>query len=172
MLTDDLIQRFRDSLFAGHYNLLLGSGISLESRNHAGDQLRSSERLRQDLCALVGARPTTSLPRVYGLLSPEQRQKEITNKYSGCTPGPELAPLRDYLWKRILTFNVDDVVESLYEEHSSQTLDSLNFDSGYKPETNRSEVQCIHLHGHVLLPESGYVFAHSEYVAVMNTGLD
>ena len=168
MISDELFGSFRDSLYSGQYNLLLGSGVSLGSRNQAGQGLKSADQLRSDLCALTGARASTSLPRVYSLLNPQQRQQQITEMYLGCTAGDELDPLPRYVWKRILTFNVDDVLQALYAKHkAAQNLITLNFDSEFRPDTNKSEVQCVHLHGHVRSPDSGYVFSHSEYVAVM-----
>lgn len=167
MLDAALLPAFRESLLSGKYNLLLGAGVSLTSRNRAGLLLRSTEQLRLDLCKATGAHPTAALPRVYGLLQPDQVRTEIVNRYSGCTPGPELGPLKRYVWKRIFTFNVDDVIESLYERDAQQDLISLNFDSSFEPDTDKSELQCIHLHGHVARPGSGFVFSHNEYVRFM-----
>ena len=169
MIPSTVHAAFRDSLFAGNYNLLLGSGISLNSRNDQGELLRGSEQLREDLCAVSGARPTTSLSRAYSLLTPQQRQAELVGKYRNCHPGAELRPLSRYLWKRAFTFNIDDVLEVLYSQGEGiQQLISLNFDSTFEPDTSLSELHCVHLHGYVHKPGPGFVFSHSEYARVMH----
>lgn len=90
MLEAAQLELFRDSLLSGRYNLLLGSGTSLTSRNKSGQLLRSAERLREELCALTGLRAGTSLTRAYGLLTDDQRRSEIVETFSGCKPGPDL----------------------------------------------------------------------------------
>ena len=168
MLSSKLIEPFRHTLFTGKYNLLLGSGISLKSRDRNGEFLRGTERLRLDVCGLTGASTGTSLPRAYGLLTDHQRKTELIDKYSNCQPGDELYPLRQCLWKRIFTFNIDDVVENLYGSNDgAQELIALNFDSVFEPDTDISELQCIHLHGYVRQPNEGFVFSHHEYARIL-----
>jgi hypothetical protein len=69
MVPSTLAKSFEDTLLAGGYNLLVGSGISLDSRNGNGEPLRSADQLRRDLCSLTGARDTTTLTRAYALLN-------------------------------------------------------------------------------------------------------
>jgi hypothetical protein len=159
---------FEETLLAGGYNLLVGSGISLDSRNGRGEQLRSAEELRRDLCNLTGARENTSLTRVYALLSGPQVQAEIVDKFLKCSPGPSLQPLPFFLWRRIFTFNVDDVLENLYKGTAKQGLVPLSFKAAFEPTPDRRELQAIHLHGSALWPGEGFVFAATEYVKVMS----
>ena len=162
-------EAFRDTLFAGKYNLLLGSGVSLKSRVRSGAFLRGTEQLRRDICALTNTGTGTSLSRAYCLLTDQQRQTELVDKYSNCQPGAELLPLSRCLWKRIFTFNIDDVVEALYDqERREQRLVLLNFASTFEPDTHLSELQCVHLHGYVGRPADGFVFSHTEYVRRLN----
>jgi len=167
VLESNLTESFRDTLFAGRYNLLLGAGASLTSKNKAGQPLRSTEKLRADICALTGAGTATSLTRAYGLLNPAQRQAELVIKYSGCTPAEELRMLPDFIWKRLFTFNIDDAVEAAYGAGSQQELVALNFDSTFEPDTDKSELQCVHLHGTVQQPDSGFVFSYLEYARAL-----
>ena len=168
MIDPSLADSFRNALFAGKYNLLLGSGVSLKSHDGHGKLLRGTEELRGDICKITGAKPETSLSRAYSLLTPQQRQSELLDRYSHCKPGRELLPLRQFLWKRIFTFNIDDVIENLYRHNDrAQDLTTLNFDSAFEPDTKTSELQCIHLHGFVKRYESGFVFSHNEYARVL-----
>ena len=169
MIAKEHMLNFRDTLLTGGYNLLFGSGISLDSQNKFGHYLRSTEKLRTDLCKLTGANRNTSLTRVYGLLKPEQVKSEIVEKYSHCRPGSTLKYLPHFLWRRLFTFNVDDVIEELYHNTSNikQDIIPLNFNSSFEPTPEKNEIQTIHLHGWVKQPESGFVFSSSEYVRVM-----
>ena len=173
MIADEMKPAFRDTLLKGGYNLLLGSGITLDSHNGLGELLRSSEHLRKDLCAATGAPATTSLTRAYALLSPQLRERELTQKFAGCKPGLSVDGLPRFLWRRLFTFNIDDVFENLFEGamERKQALVSLNFDAPFEPTPERNELHAVHLHGWVRHSEAGYVFSASEYVRVM-TGLN
>src|SRR5262245_59407066 len=125
----------REALFAGEYNLLLGSGVTLDAKDSAGEFLRGAEQLRKDLLALTREPPATSLQRVYGLLTSDQVRTQITDRYSGCVPGPGLRNLPKYLWRRLFTFNVDDVFDNLYATtpFTMQTAEMFNFNTPLEP---------------------------------------
>lgn len=97
MVPETVLPAFRDTLLSGSYNLLLGSGTTLDSHNGRGELLRSTEQLRRDLCTLTGAPGTTSLTRAYALLTPQQRHAELVERFAKCTPGPTLASLPRFL---------------------------------------------------------------------------
>ena len=169
MIPKDTIAAFQNTLFTGGYNLLLGSGICLDSNNGLSEQLRSAEELRQDLCSLKKVRDTTALTRVAGMLTPEEVEKQLVQRFSNCKPGKSLTYLPKYLWKRLFTFNIDDVLETLYRgsDHVKQTLIPINFDSQFEPGPNRGELHAIHLHGWVGQPKSPFVFSHAEYARTL-----
>ena len=167
MISPDLLPAFRQSLLSGSYNLLTGSGISRDSKNGRGDQLLGAEDLRAALCSLTGAKSSTSLSRVYPLLSPAQISTELVEHYENCRPGPSLAFLDKFLWRRHFTFNVDDVLESLYGTASLQELTPINYDAPFEPTPTRSQLQVIHLHGWVRRPAAGFVFSNNEYARNM-----
>lgn len=164
MVDPTLIDPFRNTLFSGKYNLLLGSGVSLSSRNQQGANLRGMEELRLDICRLTDVKDTTSISRAYDLLTPQQLRSELIDKYSHCQPARDLLPMRRFLWKRIFTFNIDDIIENIYRgKDRAQELTTFNFDSTFEPDTDKSELQCIHLHGFTGQPEQGFIFSHNEY---------
>ncbi len=168
MIDPKFTEAFRDTLFSGKYNLLLGSGVSLNSCDGRGRPLRGTDQLRRDICNVTEINSATSLPRAYALLTPQQRQSELVDRYSRCKPGKELLSLRQFLWKRVFTFNIDDVIENIYRySDSAQKLVTLNFNSAFEPDTEKSELQCIHLHGHVKQYQAGFVFSHNEYARTM-----
>ena len=169
MMPEKYLSTFEQTLYAGQYNLLFGSGISLDSRNAAGVLLESSDKLRLRLCKKTGAPTSTSLSRVYGLLSRDQIVNQVATPYRGCTASSSLSPLPLYLWRRILTFNIDDVVENLYNsvEGAKQEIRSINYSDPFEPTPQPKQLQLVHLHGKADAPDSGFVFSPNDYVRVM-----
>jgi hypothetical protein len=170
MIPSELLEAFKTSLLSGEYNLLLGSGVSLDSRNGEGTQLQSAETLRKNLCAKKGVDGNTALHRVYSLLSAAERETEIIKAYSACIAGDSLKPLTNFLWRRLFTFNVDDVIESLYSKakDAKQELISLNFSAPFEPTPRRDELITVHLHGGVRFPTDGFIFSYTEYARLIS----
>lgn len=165
MLTDDVLNALRPSLFAGHYNLLLGSGISLDSTDSNGKPLKSASDLTVELCNLKGVNTSNTLSRVTNLLEPDEIKKLITIPYSICKAGETVKRLTSFVWKTAFTFNVDDALENAYETvtHAKQVVESLNYNALYKSVSNKGSLHIVHLHGFTREPESGYIFSTSEY---------
>lgn len=59
MLTESQLEEVKASLFAGKYNLLLGSGISLDSFDRHKKPVMGVSALTEKLCAIKGAKPGT-----------------------------------------------------------------------------------------------------------------
>ena len=152
------------SLRAGNYNLLLGSGISKDSRNKHG-LLTSGEELRQHLCKLKGAHSNSRLQRVYSTLTPTEVQNHIVERFLDCSPGPSVNKLTSFLWRRIFTFNIDDALEHAYQTPNHlQSPTVFHFEDDYSEVTNLSQVPIVHLHGWVKQANRGFVFSPTEYV--------
>ena len=152
------------SLKAGYYNLLLGAGVSRDSKNKKG-LLPSAEEIRQDLCTLKHARTTSSLQRLYATLTPSEVTEHIVHRLVDCTPGPSVTKLTPFLWRRIFTFNVDDAVENAYAcPNVLQSPAVFHFKDDYSEVRNVTEIPIIHLHGWVKQPHRGFVFSRDEYV--------
>jgi len=159
---------FERTLYAGGYNLLLGSGISLKSKNVRGADLQSADDLRKSLCTLKGVSENTSLARVTTLLNDSEIRDYLLLPFQGCGPHESLYPLRNYLWRRAFTFNIDDVVENLYlDADSKQILSPVNYDDLLEPTPIRRNLQLVHLHGYVNRPDSRFVFSRNDYANVM-----
>ncbi|PKN93325.1 MAG: hypothetical protein CVU44_10565 [Chloroflexi bacterium HGW-Chloroflexi-6] len=169
MIPEELLTTFQDTLFRGNYNLLLGSGLSLDSKNEDGEFLRSSEKLRLHLCQITDAPESTTLQRVYALLNSQQKEQEIVKPYNKCVPGTSIQNVPHYIWRRLFTFNVDDVIENLYRSSTiaKQSIKPINYNYPLEPTPKANELQAIHLHGWVGEPHQEFVFSHTEYARVM-----
>jgi hypothetical protein len=126
MLNASELEQVKSSLFAGHYNLLLGSGISMDSTNGAGKELKSAGTLAEELIALKGLRPNTPLSRATMTLDESEIEKYVTKPYSSCRAGATVKQMTSFVWKAAFTFNIDDALEAAYET----TLNRPGFQGG------------------------------------------
>lgn len=168
MLNQTDLEQVKASLFAGHYNLLLGSGVSMDSTNGAGKGLVSAGALAEQLIALKDLKPNTPLSRATMMLEPHEVERHITKPYSSCRAGTTLKQMTSFVWKTVFTFNIDDALESAYEttQHPKQQLESVNFDEHFRTSKDKSQLLAIHLHGFTRQSEKGYVFSSTEYARV------
>jgi len=152
------------SLKAGHFNLLLGAGVSRDSKTSNGP-LPSGDAFRQDLCRLKGARDNSPLQRVYATLTPAEIQEHVVKRFRNCQPGPSVTKLTQFIWRKIFTFNIDDALERAYEAPGRvQAPKPFHFNDDYCEERHLSEVPIIHPHGWVGRSDQGFVFSRDEYV--------
>ena len=159
---------FKRALTAGHYTLLLGSGISTDSSNAKGP-LPTADQLRLALCKLKGASETTPLQQVFSLLNAAETREHVTEYFINCTPGPSLTKFPAFIWRRAFTFNIDDALEAAYSVASSlQSIVSYNYDDPYEDARTLTSLPLAHLHGYVKLEDRGYVFSRNQYLRQIN----
>lgn len=169
MFDQKTLASIASTLKAGQYNLLLGSGVSLDSRNARGI-LPSANTFRTNLCRLKGARDSSPLQRVYSTLTPAEVKEHVVDVFRDCQPGPSVTKLTQFLWRRIFTFNIDDALESAYGKLGLlQKSTIFHFDDDYSEGRDLSEVPIVHLHGWAGSPERGFVFSRDEYVRQIKT---
>ena len=155
---------FVSSLRAGQYNLLLGAGFSMDSKNAKGP-LPSGDKLLGDLAKATNAKPR-SLQRLYQLLTPAQVKELITDRFVDAVPGETAKLMASFVWRRVFTWNVDDVLENLYKGgRTLQRAVPKHFNDVYTDPQSLEELFIIHLHGFVGAPERGYVFSRDQYVS-------
>ena len=158
---------FERTLLQGGYNLLLGAGISMDSDNAVGTKVQSADNLRRQLCTLKGVPDTMSLTRVAGLLTDAEVSRYLVQPFSNCVAAATLLPVVAYLWRRVFTFNIDDVLENAYEiSTAKQSARPINYDTQLEPTPVKGEIQIIHLHGWVGKPDARFVFSRNEYAQV------
>src|SRR5580693_501323 len=162
-------ERFLFALRSGQYNLLLGAGSSMDSTNSHG-KLPSGEAFRDELCDLKKVQRTYTLQRVFSLLTPAEIKEHVTDRLSGCRPGDTAKLISSIIWKRIFTWNADDVLENAYAGAGArQQLRSIHFADDFVEHQSLAELLLIHLHGFVGTPEKGYVFSREQYLRQIRT---
>lgn len=153
----------KSALRAGQYNLLVGAGFSMDSTNKHG-KLPSGEDLAAELSTVTGAR-SNSLQRLYELMTQQQVKTHITDRLSSSTPGRTDQLMSSFIWKRVFTWNVDDVLESVYQGGKGhQRAVPKHFNDTYTDQGNMEELFLIHLHGYVGQADRGYVFSREQYL--------
>jgi hypothetical protein len=165
MISAEHLEQIRHTLRTGQYNLLLGSGISLDSLDKKGVPLKPARLLAAELCALKELEPTTRLQRVSILLDENEVDSYLTQPYLGCRAGATVKKITSFVWKNIFTFNIDDALEAAYEssKNAKQKIEALNFDALFKTQSNKAVTSIVHLHGYVREAEKGYVFSSAQY---------
>lgn len=174
MLSEEQWTQVGDGIKAGHYNLLVGAGVSLDSKSSIFDneglvtykELPSGKGLAAELAAaLPGVNADSSLSRLKKAMTPEQVDRLITKRFAGCIPGPTVEALAAFRWKRVFTLNIDDALERAYETRPSpvQALKSYTHKAVYESVRDLRLLPVMHLHGWAKEPEDGYVFDLSEY---------
>lgn len=154
---------FISSLRAGQYNLLLGAGFSMDSTNAKGRLPSGNELLDELAVATKGRR--TSLQRMYQMLKPPQVKECITDRFVAAVPGKTASLMSSFVWRRIFTWNVDDVLENLYQrEGALQRAVPKHYNDVYVDPPSLEELLVIHLHGFVQQSDRGYVFSREQYV--------
>jgi hypothetical protein len=168
MLPSDILSELKTTLFAGNYNLLLGTGISLDSFNRRGVGVQSATKLTEKLCQIKKVGSHTPLSRVSLLLNAAEVKEHLTDEYLGCKPGETVTALTRFLWKTTFTFNIDDALEAAYSNnpHRAQNAEPINFDAQYRRSENQSSLHIVHMHGFVREQEKGYIFSVAEYARV------
>ncbi|HEV7245984.1 MAG TPA: SIR2 family protein [Shinella sp.] len=161
--TPEQVDAFLSTLKSGQYNLLLGAGSSMDSTNHRGE-LPSGEVIKNELCDLKKVARSNTLQRAFSLLTPEEIEKHITERFSDCVPGDTLKNLRKFIWKRIFTWNIDDAIQNEYKIKPKQVIITKHYNDEYVEASNLAQLLIVHLHGTVLWPEKGYVFSRDQYV--------
>lgn len=151
------------ALRAGQYNLLLGAGFSMDSTNAKG-RLPSGNELLDELAVATKGRRTT-LQRMYQMLKPPQVKECITDRFVDTVPGETAKLMSSFVWRRVFTWNVDDVLENVYKRDGAlQRAVPKHFNDVYVDPSTLEEMLVIHLHGFVQQPERGYVFSREQYV--------
>ncbi|NWG52885.1 MAG: SIR2 family protein [Hydrogenophilaceae bacterium] len=167
MIETEVAHRMEPGIRGGQYNLLLGSGISLDShvlRNGKAVPIPSAKQLRDELCQEKKVHAGSSLQRVYQLLSSDEVRSLITPRFRNSVPGPTASLIASFNWRRIFTLNVDDALEAaLRKDKRKPKFRVFNYCDLYSEPQVGEGVPIAHLHGYAPREEDGYIFSQQEY---------
>ncbi len=156
---------FLSALRSGQYNLLLGAGASMDSTNDFG-LFPSGNAFRDELCKLKSISNSHTLQRVYSLLTDKEIDEYVTKRFQCGTPGRTAELISSFIWRRIFTWNVDNILEKVYSiNNSRQQCISIHYSDDFQEAQNLCELPIVHLHGCVLSASKGYVFSRNEYIS-------
>lgn len=156
----------------GNVCLVMGAGCSLTSSNGIPEKIPSTERFCEIVCGAAGLPYSGENPKdVFqavrapsGPLSNTDLKQLFVDHFTNCLPSPEINDLVGFVWRRIYTFNVDDVLRNTRKANRVQKLLPINaMREGRTEWRNFSECQIIHLHGFAGEFENGVIFSREEY---------
>ncbi len=156
----------------GNVCLVLGAGCSLTSSNSIPKKIPSTPDFCKIVCKAAGLQYAGESPKdVFqavrapsGPLSQTDLKRLFAEHFTDCLPAPEMNDLVGFSWRRIYTFNVDDVLRNTKREGRAQTLRPINaMREGRSEWRNFTQCQVIHLHGYAGEYENGVIFSRDEY---------
>ena len=175
----DLIKSLASSVSLGRYHLVLGAGISYGCENNSGRLPMAAELSKQIVDELGFPDETIPLARAYESLE-QERGKDfaiefLRVRFANSRPQAWQHSIANFPWQAIWTFNVDDLLEFIYEG-SDKEFETIVPSEPLRPiETSMEYVPIVHLHGYVgaLRPKSdpSVVFSIPQYAAVARSSL-
>ncbi len=168
------------ALREGQYTLLLGAGASHGATSRNGQPLPTGKTFAKELALdlSLDVAPNTPLAYVWDAAvqksGSEQalRTKFCISRFLNCHPALHHLLLPTFAWKRIYTFNIDDVVPASYKMAPSalQKPIPIHFDddrSDTYPDPTADECQIVYLHGAELFPSRPLVFGSPDYASAV-----
>src|SRR5712691_4691713 len=142
MVLADLLTDFsRESVRTGGYSLVLGAGSSIGAASRDGRPLPKGNEFADEVATAFGllVPKGTPLPYVWEAASSKVdseatlRARTTVPRFRGCTPADYHDLFPSFAWRRIFTFNVDDVLPSSYERcpRRLQRATPIHFDQDY-----------------------------------------
>jgi hypothetical protein len=172
-LSAQVIEAIRD----GRYTLLLGAGASIGATSQNGQPLPTGQEFGQELVHVLQMDITPDTPLAYVWDAAVQksgseqslRKTVSAPRFLGCHPATHHQLVPTFAWKRIYTFNIDDVIPASYKVSGAlQTPIPIHFDEDYKDADPVSdECHVVFLHGSELFPDRPLVFGPPAYAATV-----
>ncbi len=177
MTHSEIIHKLATGIAHSEYSLLLGAGASLGAVGGNGRPLPTAIQLRNALVDHFGIETggeSTTLVQVYDYCSRHFNRrltKYLSQWFRGCQPSWQNL-IAEFNWRRIWTFNIDDVLENAFSKEGRPTR-SLNWNQRFVERDNSNAQQIIHLHGQAnglkerQQNDGGLVFSISEYARIV-----
>lgn len=176
-------ERLLRGLHEGKYNLLLGAGSSYGALGGDGEELKDGVTLARQICSEfkleLNSDESKRLPLVYEEAETEHKaafHHWLKRRFVGCKPTWQHR-IFGFYWKRIWTFNIDDVLENSFGLARNDNLRSDVLAMSWKDDVIPLDMkpdsqQIIYLHGRASLLEKrngGIVFSITQYADATRT---
>ncbi|NIA54858.1 hypothetical protein HAV22_14565 [Massilia sp. TW-1] len=168
-----VIEKICPLIASGEASLLLGAGFSYKNKTPTGE-LPTGEGLRNMLLAACSQvpRPSTTLRDAYAYAGRHlpNLSEYLTNVFTVDRVEPWQERIFQYVWTRIYTTNIDNVLNVGYERTRKAGKNAADFtilnyqDKGLVSQTLGS-IPVITIHGTILKHEQGFIFSNTEYGA-------
>ncbi|MDC3962623.1 P-loop NTPase [Polyangium jinanense] len=164
-LTDDQLSLFRNAVRNGHYRLLLGAGFSRSSIGPDGKNLPLGGELARELAAAFDLPADYPLASLSDAIPPDALSKFLVAKFLGCKASTTVRTLPSFIWRRIYTYNIDNVLLDAYHDNDRalQKIQCVTHSDPFQDRDEPGSVQVVYLHGYVERPEAGFVFSTRSY---------
>lgn len=168
-----VVEKICPLIASGEASLLLGAGFSYKNKTATGE-LPTGEGLRNMLLTACGQvpRPSTTLRDAYAYAGRHLNNlnEYLTSIFTVDRVEPWQEKIFQYVWTRIYTTNIDNVLNVGYEKtrktgKSAADFTILNYqDKGLVSQTLGS-IPVITIHGTILQHDQGFIFSNTEYGA-------
>jgi len=168
-------------LSRGELSLLLGAGFSIDNHSISGIKLPGGEALKFSLLQKCGKIPgaKTTLKDAYQFA--KSKLSDFEEYFASCFTVADVFPWQrrifDYVWSRIYTTNVDNVLNVSHNQATKSGGSAGEFkffnylDEGLVSETIGT-IPVVTIHGTCLEFQNGFVFSSLEYAKQTNRLLD
>jgi hypothetical protein len=173
MLSENDKQNLVRNLARGRVTLVTGAGFSADAINISGGQLPVGNQLAQSLWRFLYETDhdgKTSLKTLYAAAQTHRKGKAALREFLISQlrvkeyPAWYLA-VANWFWRRIYTFNADDLLERIFAQHGQPVLDTIVAPGPYRErDAFLRTIQYIKLHGSID-DEKDLTFGPREYGA-------
>ncbi|MHB1175960.1 MAG: P-loop NTPase [Sulfuriferula sp.] len=165
----------------GEISLLLGAGFSLGNITETGSGIPSGDGLRDMLLKKAGTKAgaRTSLKDAYLFASRKipEFQDFLAKCFTVQTAKPWQEKMFKYVWSRIYTTNIDNVLEIAFKQAKSKGIlgaefSFFNFTEPQLASSSIGTVPVVSIHGSIKKLADGFIFSNFEYANAGSRTLD
>jgi hypothetical protein len=158
----------------GEVSLFLGAGFSRAAQNSLGSPTPLAKELSEILAEAAGLPYQGETLRVVAdtaisALGTNESSKLIKRHFTIAKHPEGLSAMTDFVWRRIFTTNVDDLIEKVYQTSPfrQQNVELKTTDSHVDAlDPTLQSLQVVHLHGHVHRDSRLMVFTDADYARI------
>ena len=159
----------RQQFQTGNVVLFAGAGFSVEAVNVLGESPPLGTELARRLAERAklpysNEQLSIVFETVRSAIGSKSLSWQLRDLFTIESYAPWYKSLRQLVWNRIYTINIDDLFQKLYAGPAEQVLETIVCPAA--PEERDQlfgALQCVHLHGHVQRFSQGFTFTLDEF---------